>query len=388
MKLSSLPLYARGKRLEESDSQGIDAVGLMEPAENAKELAAGQQNLRAVPRFEVDVEAHLLLVSHGLTLPSHIVDLSLSGCRLCTRERFPARAGVRVEVTFKVRGLAFRFCGIAQWTDGLNLVGIRFVDVSARRKEEFLEAIAEVEAENTAKRAAEKEAAEEEAAAMRAEEEQAAVLEVAAPVAQRDEQSSQPPSTPPVPTQVIASQSFPALWTLSIVPRAAGPQGSRTAEAAVTGLNGDLDAPGPGEQPSPGPPKPGEAHRFNPRFAGPSLVRSPGRERRTQSRKGVDTSAAIYLINVGSRLTGRILDLSLGGCRIRTDDRFPVGIYTRVETEFRLEGLPFRLGGVIQAIHDQRHVGIRFLDMSNRKREQLEQLIEEIEELKRAGNRE
>ena len=108
------------------------------------------------------------------------------------------------------------------------------------------------------------------------------------------------------------------------------------------------------------------------------------RDRRTQSRHAVDTTAVIFLINVGSRLNGRILDLSVGGCRIRTDERFPVGIYTRVETEFLLEGLPFRMGGVIQAVHDRdrRLVGIRFLDVSARKREQLEQLIEEIEEMR------
>jgi hypothetical protein len=102
----------------------------------------------------------------------------------------------------------------------------------------------------------------------------------------------------------------------------------------------------------------------------------------------VDTTAVVFLINVGSKLSGRILDLSLGGCRIRTDERFPVGIYTRVETEFLLEGLPFRLGGVIQAVHDRnrRLVGIRFLDVSARKREQLEQLIQEIEETRGAQN--
>jgi hypothetical protein len=111
---------------------------------------------------------------------------------------------------------------------------------------------------------------------------------------------------------------------------------------------------------------------------------TPGkRERRAQSRHEVDTSAVILLINAGSRLPGRIHDLSLSGCRIRTDERFPVGIYTRVETEFRLEGLTFRLGGVIQAVHDRerRNVGIRFLDMSDRKQEQVEQLIEEIKEM-------
>jgi c-di-GMP-binding flagellar brake protein YcgR len=101
---------------------------------------------------------------------------------------------------------------------------------------------------------------------------------------------------------------------------------------------------------------------------------------RRESRQGVDTSAEILLVNVGSRLRGRIVDLSLGGCRIRTDERFPVGIYTRVEAEFRLEGLLFRLGGVIQHIYDRRTVGIRFLDLSERKRQQVLDLIAEIGE--------
>jgi c-di-GMP-binding flagellar brake protein YcgR len=105
-----------------------------------------------------------------------------------------------------------------------------------------------------------------------------------------------------------------------------------------------------------------------------------GRDRRAAHRCGVDTSALIDLINVGSKLSGQIVDLSVGGCRIRTTEKFPVGIYTRVETEFQLHGLPFRLGGVIQAIHDRNTVGIRFLDMSDRKRNQVAELVEEMDE--------
>jgi len=108
------------------------------------------------------------------------------------------------------------------------------------------------------------------------------------------------------------------------------------------------------------------------------------RARRKEARQDVDTSVQILLINVGSRLRGRILDLSLGGCRIRTDDRFPVGIYTRVETEFYIEGLPFRLGGVIQQVYDRKTIGIRFLDLSERKRQQVQELIAEIEEARAA----
>ena len=107
--------------------------------------------------------------------------------------------------------------------------------------------------------------------------------------------------------------------------------------------------------------------------------------RRQDARQELDYTATILLVNVGSTLRGRILDLSLGGCRIRTEARFPVGIYTRAETEFCAEGLSFRLGGVIQAIHDRRTVGIRFLDLSPRKQQQVLELIEEIQQMHAAA---
>ena len=48
----------------------------------------------------------------------------------------------------------------------------------------------------------------------------------------------------------------------------------------------------------------------------------------------------------------------------------------------------FGLAGVVQALHDKFTVGIRFLDMSPRKREQLQELMQEIAEMKEAGDRE
>jgi hypothetical protein len=117
----------------------------------------------------------------------------------------------------------------------------------------------------------------------------------------------------------------------------------------------------------------------------PPQAKPIGRDRREASREAVDTSASIFLIKIASRLQGRILDLSMSGCRIRANERFPVGIYTRAEIEFHLEGLPFRLGGVVQAIHDKHTIGIRFLDMSSRKAEQVKQLIEDIREMRELG---
>lgn len=105
-------------------------------------------------------------------------------------------------------------------------------------------------------------------------------------------------------------------------------------------------------------------------------------ERRREPRYPVDTNAVIYLIDLAAKAEGRILDVSLHGCCIHTNQRFPLGIFRRVETEFCFEGLPFRLAGVTQALYDAHTVGIRFLDMSERKREQLVQLIEEVDELR------
>ena len=107
---------------------------------------------------------------------------------------------------------------------------------------------------------------------------------------------------------------------------------------------------------------------------------SSRRERRSQQRRAVDGRATVFFVDVGDQTVGRIVDVSLSGCRIRTEQRFTVGIYRRVETEFKLDGLPFRLPGVVQSLHDKFTVGIRFLDVSARKREQLAQLMEEIEE--------
>jgi hypothetical protein len=97
----------------------------------------------------------------------------------------------------------------------------------------------------------------------------------------------------------------------------------------------------------------------------------------------VNSEASVFLLDVRSRVMGRVLDVSLGGCRIRANERFPVVIYRRVEVEFTLDGLPFRLAGVVQSVHDRYTVGIRLLDLSDRKRAQLMMVIDELEEAQR-----
>lgn len=116
----------------------------------------------------------------------------------------------------------------------------------------------------------------------------------------------------------------------------------------------------------------------------PSLSGIPA-DRRLHPRHEVDTRVNLTLIRGAITMPGCIVNLSQGGCRLRTDKHFNVGIYTRVEAEFYLHGLPFRLAGVSQAILDKNTIGIRFLDMSERKRAQLTELIAEIEEMRAAA---
>ncbi len=288
----------------------------------------GQEN-RAYPRFSVDEDSVLLLVSHGMPIKARIVDLSLEGCRVRSQDRIHVAVRRPVEITFKVNGVAFRFSGVVQWNDSHTQLGIHFVNMIPRRKVELAEVIEEMAAAAAAK-----------AARLLAE-----------------EQAAREPLPSEIPNALEAKPVEP------MMAKAIAPQNvMKASEPPAAPRPPEAEIPAEIEPPVRQPAKP--------------------RDRRSQIRHEVDTLATIFLVKVGSALRGRILDLSVSGCRIRTDERFPVGIYIRVETEFHLQGLPFRLGGVTQAIHNRNMVGIRFLDLSERKRQQVLELIDEIEQLR------
>jgi c-di-GMP-binding flagellar brake protein YcgR len=342
----------------------------MEVDGKSDRAAWGQSHRRACPRYAVEGDCTLLLVGQGFSSPCHIVDLGLGGCRIHLRERLPVSAGARIEISFRINGVAFRFSGVTRWTDGRHLAGIQFLGVSPRRREELVELIAEVE--TAAILEMQKKAANEQAA-------QAG----AAPAVQNGPTPSltvpaeQPQYSRPAPTVQPSSntppRAEPARLPLSFISQSSlrkpshPPANPPTTPAAISPSAERASR----AQPEPLSPAP-------PSQSGPPPVKQ---ERRSQFRHQVDTSVKIFLVRGGGTLSGRIVDLSLNGCRIRTDERFPLGIYTRVETEFRLEGLPFRLGGVVQAIHGPFAVGVRFLDLSDRKREQVAALIEEIDQM-------
>jgi c-di-GMP-binding flagellar brake protein YcgR len=102
------------------------------------------------------------------------------------------------------------------------------------------------------------------------------------------------------------------------------------------------------------------------------------RNRRKDPRHAVDEPASVSLVHQGSAIACRIVDLSLGGCQIRAETPFLAGPMVRVEIVLKILGEVFRIAGVTRWTRQRQWVGIRFLDVSERKRAALTQLINEI----------
>jgi hypothetical protein len=339
--------------------------------ESEERTARQQTERRRYPRYAVDEDATLLLVNLGSAVACRVLEVGLGGCRVHSGQRFLAGVMIRVEVIFKVLGIAVRVPGVTQWTDRKQVIGIRFIDMTPRRQDPLAELLAEVGVRNAARAA--KQATED-------------------PASDRQFKPIPIPPSQIQPSPIKVAQA-PQLQSVALQPKAKPNQAERarlTPPKQVQVQPQSAPVPAPAKPIPPAPPLPPDSPLKktpdSPQTAEPAPHPSADspvkRELRAQPRHTVDTSAVIYLINLAAVVHGRIVDLSLGGCCIRTDERFTVGIFRRVETEFRLEGLPFRLAGVTQAIYDRYTVGIRFLDMSERKREQLLQLIDEIEELR------
>ena len=317
-----------------------------------------QTERRCQPRYTVDEDATLVIVNHGATIRGRIFDISLDGCGVRADRRYSIPTPAGIEVMFKLNGIAFRLGGVMQWADSQNVAGIQFGSMAPRRRDALIELLEELEAEEQAR--ASKEAAEAEEADV--------TKEFDTPPA--DGPVNKVEAVPAKPLRIISG------FTTTAVALHKSPERQDGSYVSIC-------------RPAPPPVPTRELPKVSTPASEPAAqvsrpARTPGRDRRAQARHSVDTHATVFFIDVRAQITGRILDLSMSGCRIRTDTRFPVGIYRRVEAEFKLDGLPFRLGGVVQSLHDKFTVGLRFLDLSARKRDQLAQLMEEIDEMRQS----
>lgn len=113
--------------------------------------------------------------------------------------------------------------------------------------------------------------------------------------------------------------------------------------------------------------------------AGQDVFHLQGIERRAHPRQKADLTAALYLLGDEKKINGQLMNLSLSGCRIYTEEAAPVAS-TRVEAAFYHLGLPFRVAGVVQTVYEPNQVGIHFLDVTERNLVRLKGLMEELRE--------
>ena len=98
------------------------------------------------------------------------------------------------------------------------------------------------------------------------------------------------------------------------------------------------------------------------------------RERRLHDRYPLDAATG-SLVYKGSAISCRFIDISLGGCCLRTEVPFVDGALAPVVVILRVQGLVLRIGGVTQWITQGNLLGVRFNHCSARSKNQLAGLL-------------
>jgi hypothetical protein len=265
---------------------------------------------RAAERFDMNLALGTLEYL-GTRMPCEVIDLSLTGCCLRTREDFKAGALAHVKVTVPIDGMVLSIWGITEWVKQERRLGIQFIYPTGRSKNQLaglLTCLLDRSASEVVK------------AELAAQAESMIIcLEHPVPVAEV-----------PVKGQAPAKEEHQAV--------------SPTRVAATR----------------------------RPSLSDMHKVQDLGAE---------ESPAVLHLVTGEMQLGGHILDLSSSGCIVKVNHPYPGNIRVRVEVDFQVRGLHFRLPGVTEAFHDKHTVEVRFLDVSPRKKGDLEQVVRELIEI-------
>ena len=74
----------------------------------------------------------------------------------------------------------------------------------------------------------------------------------------------------------------------------------------------------------------------------------------------------------------RIVDLSLTGCRARAYDRFSIKAGRAIEITFKANGIDFRFNGIVQWSDEHNYLGIRFVNIADRRKKDLAEVMKEM----------
>jgi c-di-GMP-binding flagellar brake protein YcgR len=101
-------------------------------------------------------------------------------------------------------------------------------------------------------------------------------------------------------------------------------------------------------------------------------------ERRGSTRFRARGVAEFRVLPLGEARPAVLLDLSASGCSIEAPETFPASEHTPVDVILNMKGAKLRVGGEVRHFFGRRRVGIEFLDVSERRAAQIEELVEEL----------
>lgn len=116
------------------------------------------------------------------------------------------------------------------------------------------------------------------------------------------------------------------------------------------------------------------------------IIKTPweGRERRRSPRLECSGNANVRMLNLDTedsiQFQGKILNLSLVGCCIETEEPTALRVNDQLEVYFQLNGFPLLLMGIAKSIHSPQKIGIEFLEVSPRKQDQLKYILNDLKE--------
>jgi hypothetical protein len=101
-------------------------------------------------------------------------------------------------------------------------------------------------------------------------------------------------------------------------------------------------------------------------------------EQRRFPRLSCDGIAHLRVIPNGGRETGCVVNLSKRGCCFVADKPLRGIAGSGIEVHLRVRGIDLRVPGIIRHIRKRVRAGIEFVDLSDRKRDQIDELIGEL----------
>jgi len=104
-------------------------------------------------------------------------------------------------------------------------------------------------------------------------------------------------------------------------------------------------------------------------------------ERRRDSRRNLNGKAWVKLLPEGAELEGTLANFSVHGAGIELKTKIKNLVNREVELRLDFEGFQLRLPGRITHDAEYEATGIEFVGLSQRKIDQLEEILHELDEL-------